>query len=210
LGHDLERLQRIARTLSRAARLRKPLPPLILVTDPARTPDPVALAEALPRGSGLIYRAFGAPQSRDTACALAGLARTRGLVLLIGADAVRARGAGVHLPERLAHRAGSIKRSRPGVLVTCAAHSLPAILKARRAGADAVLLSAVFPSTSPSAGAPLGAVRFAALVRRAGLPVYALGGVKTKNAPRLLGSGAAGLAMVEGLKEALRAQAAKR
>jgi thiamine monophosphate synthase len=46
-------------------------------------------------------------------------------------------------------------------------------------------------------------VRFAALVRRAGLPVYALGGVTPQNAPRLLSSGAAGLAMVEGLVNAL-------
>jgi thiamine-phosphate pyrophosphorylase len=62
----------------------------------------------------------------------------------------------------------------------------------------------VFESASPSAGRPLGPVRFAALARRAGLPVYALGGVRTKNAPRLLGSGAAGLAMVEGLIQALK------
>jgi thiamine-phosphate pyrophosphorylase len=94
---------------------------------------------------------------------------------------------------------------RPGLTVTAAAHSMPALIRARRAGADAALLSAVFQSRSPSAGRPLGPMRFADLVRRAGLPVYALGGVKTKNAPRLLGSGAAGLAMVEGLAEALDA-----
>ncbi len=62
----------------------------------------------------------------------------------------------------------------------------------------------MFKSRSPSAGRPLGPVRFAALARQAGLPVYALGGVKTKNAPRLKGSGAAGLAMVEGLARALK------
>lgn len=199
----------MARTLNRAApsfkqRIgRKGLPALILATDPDRTPDPLALAERLPRGSAIIYRAFGAPHAQKTARKLARIARRRGLTLLIGADAVRAAGAGVHLPERLAHRAGPIKRARPGVLVTCAAHSLPAAIRARRAGADAVLISAVFKSKSASAGRPLGPVRFAALVRRAGLPVYALGGVKTKNAPRLLGSGAAGLAMVEGLAKAL-------
>jgi thiamine-phosphate pyrophosphorylase len=201
---------RTARTLSRRARPfkgksgRRGLPPLILVTDPDRTPDPVALAERLPRGSGVIFRGFGRPGARKTARKLAATARTRGLILLIGADAVRITGAGVHLPERLAHRAGPLKRARPGLAVTVAAHSLPALIRARRAGADAALLSAVFPSKSPSASAPLGPIRFAALVRQAGLPVYALGGVKTKNAPRLLGSGAAGLAMVEGLAKVLR------
>jgi thiamine-phosphate pyrophosphorylase len=213
LPKDLARLQRIARTLSRAARARKPhrdlkLPAIILVTDPERTPDPVALANRLPRGAAIIYRAFGQKGARKTARRLAAVARRRGLVLLIGADAVRIAGAGVHLPERQAHRAGALKRARPGILVTAAAHSLTAAICARRAGADAVLLSSVFRSKSPSAGRPLGPVRFAALVRAAGLPVYALGGVKTKNAPRLMSSGAAGLAMVEGLVRLLKAPAA--
>jgi thiamine-phosphate pyrophosphorylase len=207
LGGDLERLMRTARTLSRNARSFKPgvaLPPLILVTDPDRTPDPVALAERLPRGSGVIFRGFGLKGARKTARRLAAVARRRGLVLLIGADALRVAGAGAHLPERMAHHAGALKRARPGLVVTVAAHSLPALIQARRAGADAALLSTVFESRSPSAGRPLGPVRFAGLVRRAGLPVYALGGIKTKNAPRLKGSGAAGLAMVEGLAKALK------
>ena len=201
---------RIARTLSRAApsfklgMARKRLPTLLFITDPDRTPDPVALAERLPKGCGVVFRGFGRPGAAKTARQLAKVARRRGLVLLIGAGAQRIRGAGVHLPERMAWRAGAIKRARPWALVTVAAHSLPALARARRAGADAALLSAVFPSKSPSAGSPLGPVRFAALVRQAGLPVYALGGVKTKNAPRLLGSGAAGLAMVESLVRALK------
>lgn len=205
MGRDLERLARTARTLSRRAGGRKGLPPLILVTDPDRTPDPAALAERLPQGSGVIFRGFGRAGARETARALATIARRRRLVLLIGADAVRVPGAGAHLPERLAHKVKALKQARPGVLVTVAAHSLPALIRARKGGADAALLSTVFESRSLSAKRPLGPVRFAALVRGAGLPVYALGGVRTKNAPRLLASGAAGLAMVEGLAEALKA-----
>jgi thiamine-phosphate pyrophosphorylase len=177
---------------------------LFLVTDPDRTPYPVALADQLPRGSGVIFRGFGRKGAGKTARRLAAVAQRRGLVLLIGATALRSKGTGVHLPERMARRAVALKRARPGIVVTVAAHSLSALIRARRAGADAALLSAVFESRSPSAGRPLGPVRFAALVRRAGLPVYALGGVTTKNAPRLLGSGAAGLAMVEGLVRALK------
>jgi thiamine-phosphate pyrophosphorylase len=200
---------RTARTLSRRSGRRKDLPPLILVTDPERTPDPAALAERLPPGSGVIFRGFGRPGAHKTAHDLAAVARRRRLVLLIGADALRMTGAGVHLPERLAHRAGALKRARPGLVVTAAAHSLPALIRARRCGADAALLSVVFPSRSPSAGRPLGPIRFAALVRRAGLPVYALGGVKMENAPRLKGSGAAGLAMVEGLAKALKSRSGR-
>jgi thiamine monophosphate synthase len=42
-------------------------------------------------------------------------------------------------------------------------------------------------------------VRFAALVRRAGPPVYALGGVDSETARRLLPAGAAGVAAIGGI-----------
>lgn len=177
------------------------LPGLWLVTDPERTPDPAAMAASLPRGSAVIYRAFGAADAVETGLELRRVTRKAGLRLLVGADPALARriGAdGVHLPERLAHRAGRIRKARPGWLVTAAAHDAAAILRARRAGAQAVLVSSVFPSRSPSAGLPLGAVRFEALVRLARLPVIALGGINARTAARLRASSAAGLAAVDG------------
>jgi thiamine-phosphate pyrophosphorylase len=144
---------------------------------------------------GVIYRAFGAPQADQVARTLQAIARRRGLQLLIGAGEPHLRGAGAHLPERLAVQARRFRR--PGRLVTAAAHDAAAIRRARLAGCDAVLVSAVFESRSPSAGRPLGPARFSALVRRAGLPVYALGGVNGRTAKRLLASGAAGVAGVE-------------
>jgi thiamine-phosphate pyrophosphorylase len=201
---DIFALHRVSRRLgARAKPSRRPLPPLLFVTDPVRTPDPAAVAAGLPRGSGVVFRAFGAADAAARGRALAGLARRRGLMLLVGADPALARGVGahgVHLPERLAHLAGRIRRGRPGWIVTAAAHSPPAIRRARLAGADAVLVSPVFESRSPSAGAALGTLRFAALVRAAGLPVYALGGVDMKSARRLLASGAAGIAAVDAFR----------
>ncbi|MCA3729631.1 MAG: thiamine phosphate synthase [Phenylobacterium sp.] len=173
---------------------KRPPPPLLVFTDPDRTADPVALARSLPRGAGLVYRAFGAPDRLETARALAIIARRRGLVLLVGADAelaARAGASGVHLPERLAGRA--LRLRRPGWIITAAAHSPRA---ARRPGVDAFVLSAVFPSASPSAGPPLGALRFAQRVRTASAPAYALGGVNDSTAGRLRMTGAAGLAGV--------------
>jgi thiamine-phosphate pyrophosphorylase len=193
-----------ARTLSRLYARAKPfapralrLPPLLALTDPSRTPDPLALARRLPRGSGLIYRAFGAADAPRIAQALLAIAAHRGLILLIGAGDPALPAAGVHLPERMAGRARRFRRR--GRLVTAAAHGVATIRRARLAGCDAVLVSAVFESRSPSAGRPMGPIRFAALVRDAGLPVYALGGVSARTARRLLGSGAAGLAVVEAL-----------
>lgn len=201
-SRSAELVWRWARTL-RPARVRgKTLPRLFFFTDPARTPDPEAVLRRLPRGAGVVFRAFGDPDAVRKGRRLARIARRRGLTLLAGADPALAAciGAdGVHLPERAAREAHGLKRSRPGWIVTCAAHSRPAIVSARRAGADAAFLSPVFESASPSAGRPLGPLRFAALVSTARLPVYALGGVGAKTAPRLAKSGAAGLAAVEAL-----------
>lgn len=149
----------------------------------------------------MIYRAFGGADAHVVGRRLAAIARRRGLLLLVGADARLAKAvgaAGVHLPERLAHQARRLKR--PGFTVTAAAHSARAIRRAKAAGAQAVLVSPVFPSRSPSAGEALGVVRFEALARRAKLPVYALGGVTTATAKRLRSGSAAGIAAVDAFR----------
>ncbi len=133
----------------------------------------------------MIYRAFGAAKAERTAEKLRRIAASRGLVLLIGSGEPRLRGAGAHLPERLAVRARRFRRR--GALVTAAAHSEAAVRRARLAGCDAVVVSTVFESQSPSAGRPMGPLRFAALVRRAGLPVYALGGSMRARRPACSG-----------------------
>ena len=177
------------------------MPPLLFFTDPTRTPDIEATARRLPRGSAIVFRTFGAPDAELRARRLAQIAAERGLMLLIGADAglaARVGAHGVHLPERLAGRARRIRRS--GWIVTAAAHSLSAARRGLAAGADAVVVSAIFPSNSPSAGAPIGPLRLARLVRAASGPVYALGGINDKTARRLLPAGLVGLAAVEALR----------
>jgi thiamine-phosphate pyrophosphorylase len=167
-----------------------------------RTPDPEAAIACLPRGAGVVYRAFGDPSAVETGRRLTRAAHRRGLLLLAGADAglaARIGADGVHLPERAAARAGALRHARPGWIVTCAAHGAAAIVRARRAGADAAVVSPVFASASPSAGRPLGALRFTQLVAAARLPVYALGGINAATARRLARSGAAGFAATEAL-----------
>jgi thiamine-phosphate pyrophosphorylase len=171
---------------------------MLAFTDPTRTPDVEALALSLPRGAGLVYRAFGGPDAEADAGRLTRIARRRGLILLIGADAalaLRVGAQGVHLPERLAGQGAGLRRK--GLLVTAAAHSARA---ARVAGVDAVVVSAIFPSNSPSAGKPLGPIRLAALVRATRRPVYALGGITNETARRLLSTGVAGLAGIDGFR----------
>lgn len=190
-------MARAGACLRRRAGQRKPLPALLYFTDPARTPDPEAVAAHLPRGAAVVYRAFGAPGALAIARRLKAIVRRRGLILLIGADealAARVGADGVHLPERLAHRAARIRARHPRWMITAAAHGA----RAARVRVDAVVISAVFPSRSASAGEPLGPIRLAQLVRRARSPAYALGGINATTAARLLPTGVVGIAGVEG------------
>lgn len=182
---------------------RKALPSLLFFTDPVRTPDPEAIARRLPAGAAIVFRPFGAADAEARGRRLMAIARARRLLLLVGADAALARrlGAhGVHLPERLAHRARRLKAGRPGWIVTAAAHSEGGARRALSLGADAVVVSTVFSSRSPSAGPPMGPVRLARLVRKVGGPVYALGGVDDKKARLLKDAGLVGLAAVDAFR----------
>ena len=190
---------------ARRGAAKPPLPPLLFFTDPARTPNAAATIARLPRGAGVVYRAFGAVDAVRVGLALLAVARRRRLVFLVGADvalALRLGADGVHLPERDAHRPARHRRLPRKFLVTRAGHSLAAARQARRAGADAVVVSPVFASASPSAGRALGVRRFTGIVRAGGLPAYALGGIDRSTVPALAGSAAAGLAAVAGLGEA--------
>ena len=185
-----------------AARHRPPLPPLILMTDAVRLPDPEPALARLPRGSAVILRHGDAAERGRLARCLAAPCRRLKLRLIIAGDArLAANMGGLHLSEAMLRHGGRGWRllRRPGWLVTAAAHSPAAIRAAARAGVDAVLLSPVFPTASHPGAAELGPLKFAALVRHSPIPVYALGGVSAATAPRLAGSGAAGFAAISGL-----------
>ena len=181
-----------------AARGAGSLPPALFLTDPARTPEPETIAARLPRGFGVVYRHFGAPDRQSVALRLAEVCKARGLVLLIAADpalALQVDANGVHWPFRLRDEA---RRWRSRFrLQTLSAHSARELRAAAGFPVDAVLLSTVFASRSPSAGAAMGALRFTQLAARSVKPVYALGGVTAETAGRI--SGSAGFAAVEGM-----------
>jgi thiamine-phosphate pyrophosphorylase len=200
-------------TLAELTRRLKPripdpaLPPLILMTDGERLADPIPVVETLPSGAAVILRHYGDPGRDALAFRLAAVCRARGLRLLIAEDAglaIRVGASGIHLPESRMRRPGRAWRTRhrPGWLVTAAAHSRNALMRAALAGVDAVLLSPVFPTRSHPGAAPIGPLRFAAWVRECPLPVYALGGVSLQSARRLASSGAAGFAGIGGFAPA--------
>lgn len=183
-----------------SARNGRTLPRGFFLTDPARTPDILDVVGRLPRGMGVIWRHHG-EANLAFGRQLARLCRRRGLVLLVSADpalAARVGANGVHWPEK---RLRGARARHPRHLETAAAHSAAAISRAKRHGVDAVLLSAVFPSRSPSAGPAIGALRFRQLARAADLPIFALGGVSADTAARAMHH-AAGWAAVDAVRDA--------
>jgi thiamine-phosphate pyrophosphorylase len=179
------------------------LPGLILMTDEVRLRDPLPAIRALPPGSAVILRHYGDPNRGELAARLVAETRGRRISVLIAGDArlaLRVGAGGLHIPEAMARNGDGAWRNwlKPGWLVTAAAHSPPALLRAWRTGADAALLSPVFPTASHPGAQFLGPVRFSAWCRSSPLAVYALGGITPANARRLKGSGAIGVAGIGG------------
>jgi len=208
---DGARLWAVAQALARAADavrggVRSRVPPMLLFTDPERTPRAWEIVTRMPAGSGVVYRAFGASDALQTAERLRAVTRGRGMALLIGRDADladRVEADGLHLPERSLSAAYALSGRRPDWILTGAVHSVEAARTAR--DLDAVVLSPIFAAGGSSAGKPaLGRDRLAeASLGRT--RVIALGGVTASNAGDLQGSGACGLAAIGGLAEAFAA-----
>jgi len=179
------------------------LPPLILITDAARLPDPLGTAALLPVGSAVILRDYDLPARYTLAVELANLCRRRRLKLLIAGDAalaIRVGAAGLHLQEGRVAEARRWRHRRHW-LITAAAHSREALVCAAMAGANAALLSPVFTTRSHPERRPLGPERFNLLAANTPLPVYALGGINVDSMIRLRGGRAAGIAAIGAFEE---------
>jgi thiamine-phosphate pyrophosphorylase len=83
------------------------------------------------------------------------------------------------------------------LLITIAAHTDAAVIAAGAVEADALVVSPVFASNSPSAGTPLGVEGLRELVAATDTPIYALGGVRAETVEELRDTGIVGLAAVE-------------
>jgi len=176
------------------------LPPLVLMTDDDRLPDPCAAARSLPRGSLIVLRARDKQRRKELAAALARIARARSLFLLIADDPELARSAdGAHFPEARMGALATWRARRPDWFLTTSAHSLAAVQRAARFGADAVFLSPIFPTASHPGRAALTPIRLRLMAQEARVPIYALGGIHAGNARELLGAKLAGIAAIGAL-----------
>ena len=171
------------------------MPMLWLFTDSDRLADPRAAAARLPKGlAGVVLRHDSHPDRAAIGRDLARICRMRHLALVVAGDVRLAAslGAGVHL--RGGRWPGPLRRRG---IVTSSAHSRLDLRRAARSGASLAFLSPAFATASHPGATGLGACRWAALARRAGLPVAALGGLSGSSVRRLprslcFGAGAIG------------------
>ncbi len=201
MQEDRNRAERKLRTAARAAGRHLPsgLPPVLYLTDPARTPDPVVTASRLSSWYGLVYRHYGQPGHAQVAADLAKVCRHRHVTLLIANDpglAMQVGADGVHWP--FSARGEARKWRSRFSMMTASAHTPEQLRLLQDAGFDAALLSTAFPSASPSARAPLGQLKIRKLVYASALPVYALGGINADTASQV--APVAGMAAIEGIE----------
>lgn len=196
------KLARLAVRLNAQAGLAGALPPLVLMTDDERLPDPLDAAEGLPRGSMIVVRARERARRLALATRLARVAFAHRLVLLIADDpelAAHASAHGVHFPEGRAGEIGHWRARRPSWLLTASAHSLTACAHAARCGADAVFVSPVFATKSHPGRTALTPIRLRRIAQLCPARLYALGGVDFHSAVQLAGARLAGIAAVGAL-----------
>ncbi len=174
-------------------RARSPVPRLWLMTDERAGEALWPALNALPRGSGVVFRhhATPAPVRRLLFDRVRAAARRRGLLLLLAgppglAAAWRADGW---------HGGGVGGRGLHGM----SAHGRRELTAAARAAADVVFLSPVFPTRSHPGAATLGRVRFGLAARGAPVPVVALGGMTKRSTRGMAALGAHGWAAIDGL-----------
>lgn len=168
-----------ARALRARTDIRHPL--LWLLTDARRLPDPRPAIAALPRGAGVVFRHDNAANRAALAAEVAALCRARGLALTVAGDARLALrlGAGQHLR--------GWERPHPACRgpITVSTHGVAELRRAARIAGAVAFLSPVFATLSHPGARVLGPARFAAMARRAGVPVLALGGIDAGSIKRL-------------------------
>jgi 8-oxo-dGTP diphosphatase len=107
---------------------------------------------------------------------------------------------GVHLPSQnlLMLKSKPAADVQEGFLVAASCHNEAELAHAEMLGCDFVVLSPVKSTLSHPEAFPLGWQKFAEMVQKTSLPVYALGGMRLPDLPIALSYGARGIAYQRG------------
>ena len=181
------------------------LSPFVFMSDPKLTPNLAAIIERLPQKAAIIYRHFGKSDRLEEAKKLRQITFENQQQLLIGADpdlAIQVGADGVHFKRDKSLTHPKMWRARCPEWIITMAGIKSGHYSADLSILDGLLVSSVFKSQSPSAGLPIGVKAFSNLTKTLDCPVFALGGINTRTAPKLIHSGAYGLAGIRGLTDA--------
>ncbi|WP_294015750.1 thiamine phosphate synthase [Sphingomonas sp.] len=121
--------------------------------------------DALPRGSGIIFRHYATPPRARRALfeRVRRCARRKRLMLVVAG-----------LPVG---RGPMLRHGRSRTALTAPVHSRVEAIAAGRAGAALLFVSPVYPTRSHPGASALGPARFGLMIRGLKLPVIALGGM---------------------------------
>ena len=173
----------MARCYSGCVKKSQTLPMLWLISDARNDAVLETALQALPRGSGFVFRHYHLPpkERRARFATLWRIAKARGHVVALAGAARMARrwraDAAYGAPARVAGARGMVR--------IATVHSLRELAAAHRARADLVMLSPVFATRSHPGAKSLGEVGARALARQALVPVVMLGGMTARRARRM-------------------------
>ncbi|RIV83872.1 thiamine phosphate synthase [Aurantiacibacter zhengii] len=133
---------------------------------------------------GFVYRHYHLPPAERLARfdMLATIARRAGHLVILSDSTLTAREWGA---DGVYGAPLSIYPTRADMIAVATVHDMREMAQANRLGADAVMLSPVFPTRSHPGGKVLGPARFRTLANHARMPVIALGGMTSASARRL-------------------------
>lgn len=153
-----------------------------LMTDERLGDHLINAIEALPDGSGVVFRHYSlAPEERRTLAEhVATVCRSRGLPLAVATDVDLARAVGADLVHNPGRALNHFPFSR-------AVHSLAEAEAAAAAKVSLVFVSPVFATRSHPVGKPLGPELAARIASAAQAPAIALGGMNAQRFAQLQG-----------------------
>lgn len=140
-------------------------------------PDVLETISKLDARIGVIIRLYDGQEPRFHRAALSILRAQRRPTQIGGRVESAAKGLGQHIPQwQRPRRRGSGQR------LSMSVHSHQEAVRARRAGADMVFVSPLYPTQSHPGAGHLGPLKARILARQAKVPAFALGGINIRNA----------------------------
>ncbi|MBI2170633.1 MAG: thiamine phosphate synthase [Chloroflexi bacterium] len=184
-----------------------PYPALCLVTDPAHG-GPQTLLEAVVAavegGANMVQlrdRDMPAGQLYLLALSLRQVTQSKALLLVNDRVdvALAAQADGVQLGEEALPVEAARRAAGSRLLIGRSVHSVQGAIAAQRAGADFLVVGAIFPTSSHPSAIPAGLLLLAQVKEAVHIPLLGIGGIDASNAAQVMAQGASGAAVISAI-----------